>query len=95
MQTPVMMQKASYTFVNCEASGKVVGDNVFECESGVTVSYFIERPELQDSKYLMVFVDTHKKPPEFTGNYDRGPRQFLAHEEVYLSQEPGPLVGLK
>ena len=78
-----MMQKAGRAFGYCEASGKVVRDEIFEGESGVVLNDFIEWPELEETKYLTMHADVDdadKEPPEFARNHGRRPGVLLTHE---------------
>ena len=80
MHAPVVMQKAGHTFGYCEASDKVVADDIFEGESGVVLNDFIEWPELEEPKYLALLADVGKEPPQFTRNLERRPGALLARE---------------
>jgi hypothetical protein len=92
MQTPVVMQKARHTLGSCEASGKVVGDKIFEGESGVILSDFSKWLELEEPKYFALLVDVRKEPPQFTRNQGWRPLSSLACENQYQPKEPEPLA---
>jgi hypothetical protein len=65
MYASVVMQKAGHTFGYCEASSQVVWNDIFERESGVVLSNFIEWSQLEEPSYLTIPADVDKEPPQF------------------------------
>jgi hypothetical protein len=91
MHAPIVIQKARHAFGCCEASRKVDWDDIFEGESGVVLSDFIEWRELEESEYLTMPADVEKEPPEFARSRGGRPGALVTHKEECPPKELEPL----